>query len=293
MTKAQQIILVFMILALFGVIALLVVTLLNLQETKEQAPMLTVALLPSATDTHIPDTPTPFSVPPTWTPSPSPPPSDTPTPLPTRTPTSLPTASPTFPPTWTPQPTQVVTPSLPGPTTTASLQNPGFEGIKFEEIPGWEWWGQDNFEPGGAYNPDTSYETPFIKQADDPRRLISGPTLQIDAEEHLKFYAHVFQTVTISPTTRVGFQISAGAYADAGVIKMAAGIDPNGGPDCVNAQWSDIVFQNQEQAVQRITSPIITVGPKGQVTVCLYAEPLYAGVSNAAFFDDAELLINP
>jgi hypothetical protein len=186
-----------------------------------------------------------------------------------------------------------VTASLPGPTTTASLENPGFEDITFEEIPGWEWWARDNFEPGGDYDPDTSYELPFIKQADDPRRMISGPTLQIDAEEHLKFYTHVFQTVAISPTTRVGFQVSAGAYADAGAIKVAAGIDPNGGPDCVNAQWGEIAFQNQEQAVRTLTSPIVTAGPDGQVTVCLYAEPLYAGVSNAAFFDDAELLINP
>ena len=39
--------------------------------------------------------------------------------------------------------------------------------------------------------------------------------------------------------------------------------------------------------------PAVVAGASGRVTVCLYAEPLYAAVSNAAFFDDAVLTVGP
>jgi hypothetical protein len=292
MTKGQQIVLALIIVLLFGVTGLLATTLINSKEAT--SPLPTLAIQPTATATRPPtDTPTPITVPPTWTPLPTWTPYPTDTPRPTHTATSPPTISPTFAPTFTPRPTKVVTPSLPGPTTTLGLQNPDFEGIRDNAIPGWSWWAEDNFTPGGDYNPDTSFETPLFKQADDPARFINGPTLQIDAVQHLKFKVHVFQTVPVSPTATVGFQVLAGAYAETGIIRLAAGIDPDGGPDCVNAQWSDIVTLNQEQGVRSIAAPEVVAGRVGRVTVCLYAEPLYAAISNAVFFDDAELIVNP
>jgi hypothetical protein len=289
MTKGQQIILAIVIVMLFGVMGLLAITLINSNQAASSVP--TLAILPTATATRLVDTPTPISVPPTWTPAPTRAPPPTNTPRPTHTATAPPTISPTFAPTFTPRPTKVVTAGPPGPTGTLGLQNPGFEGIGGGTIPGWSWWAEDNFTPGGDYNPDASFDTPLFKQADDPVRFIDGPTLQVDAEEHLKFKVHIFQTVTVSPTAGVRFQVLGGAFSDIGIVQMAAGIDPDGGPDCSNAQWSDAVAVDQEQGVRSIAAPPVVAGRSGRVTVCLYAEPLYAAISNAAFFDDAELTV--
>jgi hypothetical protein len=289
MTKGQQIILAIVIVMLFGVTGLLAITLINSNQAASPAGPL--ANLPTATAARLIDTPTPFTVPPTWTPAPTRTSPATNTPRPTHTATAPPTVSPTFAPTFTPRPTKVVTGTPPGPPDVLGLQNPGFEDVGGGTIPGWSWWAEDNFTPGEAYNPDTSFDTPLFKQADDPVRFIDGPTLQIDAEEHLKFKVHVFQTVTVSPTASVRFQVSGGAYSDIGIVQMAAGIDPDGGPDCTNAQWSDVVAVDQEQGVRSIAAPQVVAGRSGQVTVCLYAEPLYAAISNAAFFDNAEMTV--
>jgi hypothetical protein len=291
MTKSQQIILALIVVLLFGVTGLLAVLLINSREAASPAPVPTLGVQPTATVARLLDTPTLGSAPPTWTLPPTQTPYPTNTPRATPTTTSPPTITPTFAPTFTPRPTQEITASPPGPTGSVGLQNPGFEGVTNEDIPGWSWWAEDNFTPGGDYNPDTSYETPLFKLADDQARLINGPTLQIDAVQHLKFKVHVFQTVPVTPTASVGFQVWAGAFSDSGIIQLAAGIDPDGGPDCDNARWSDIVPLNQEQSVRAIAAPEVTAGPDGKVTVCLYAEPLYAAVSNAAFFDDAELTV--
>jgi hypothetical protein len=171
------------------------------------------------------------------------------------------------------------------------LQNPGFEDVSDDGIPGWSWWAEDNFEPAGEYDPDSSFDTPLFKQADDPLRRISGPTLQVDAVQYLKFKVHIFQTVVVSPTTRVDFRVSAGAFAELGVIWISAGLDPDGGPDCADANWSEPVALDQAQGVRTIAAPRVKAGKDGQVTVCLSAETLYSAVSNAAFFDDAELIL--
>ncbi len=301
MTKRQQLILVILIIALLGVTALLAVTLLQGEKTAQESP--TLAALPTAVSQPPPAalptwTPVAFrtapAVEPTWTLRPTRTPPNTNTPKPPATATPLPTITRTFAPTFTPQPT--ITPTV-SPTATqtapSELVNPGFEGVSADVIPGWSWWAEDNFTPGGPYNPDTSFDTPLFKPADDPVRRINGPTLQIDATQHLKFKVHVFQTVPVSPTMRVGFEVTAGAYSGSGVVQLAAGIDPAGGSDCSKARWSDIVSLNQDTGAQRLVAPRVTAGPDGRVTVCLYAEPLYAAVSNAAFFDDAALTLGP
>jgi hypothetical protein len=293
MTRGQQFVLFIIILMLLGVTVLLAITLFTSDDSATSVPTLAVIDVATALPTLPPgDTATPFTVPPTWTPEPTRTPRFTGTPRPTHTATAPPTISPTFAPTFTPRPTEVVTPSLPGPTTTVGLQNPGFEDVRGNTIPGWNWWAEDNFDPGGDYNPDTSFDTPLFKQADDSVRFIDGPTLQIDAVQHLKFKVNIFQTVPVSPTSRVDFQVMVGAFSDSGVIKLAAGLDPLGGSDCSKARWSDFLLLDQEGGVQTIVAPGVAAGEAGLVTVCLYAEPLYAAISNAAFFDNAELTID-
>jgi hypothetical protein len=203
-----------------------------------------------------------------------------PTPLPPMITIPTPSATPTPSQTPTPAPTIVVRPRL---------QNPGFEGIRDNIIPGWRWWAYDNYS--GVYDPDNSYDTPLFKQADDPTRFINGPTLQIDAAAFLRFKVHVFQVTSIPTNTRVRFQVSAGAYADNEGINLAAGIDPNGGPNCNNARWGEVSATSQADGVVRLLSPDVTVGFSGQATVCLLAEPLSPAVNNAAFFDDAQLIV--
>jgi hypothetical protein len=97
----------------------------------------------------------------------------------------------------------------------------------------------------------------------------------------------------VSPTAKIGFQVQAGAFSDTGLVQMAVGIDPSGGPGCAAAVWSDQVLLDQKQFVQPLVAPQVVAGSNGQVTVCIYAEPFYAAISNAAFFDDAELTVNP
>jgi hypothetical protein len=288
MTRGQQIVLLVILLLLIGVTGLLAVTLIRERNATSAAP--TPAAVFTIAPTRPPlDTSTPVTVPPTWTALPTRTPRDTDTPGPAPTATSPPTITPTFAPTFTPQPTLTASP-LP---LTPTLSNPGFEGVRNNSIPGWSWWAADNFTPGGDYNPDSSFDTPLFKQADDPLRFINGPTLQVDAVQHLKFRVHIYQTVTVSPTARIGFQVMAGAFSDTGLVQMAAGIDPNGGPDCAAAKWSDQVLLDQKQTAQPIVAPQVVAGSDGQVTVCISAEPFFAAVSNAAFFDQAELTVNP
>lgn len=294
MTKGQQAVLFIIVLLLLVVLGLLAVTLMTGKDTASEVPTLAVLITTTALPTRAPsDASIPIDVPPTWTARPTRTSPATNTPGATHTATSLPTITPTFAPTFTPRPTKIVTPTPSGPSATSGLRNPGFGGIGGDTIPGWSWWAEDNFTPGGEYDPDTTFDTPLFKQADDPVRFITGPTLQIDAVEHLKFRVHVFQTVPVSPTAKVGFRVSAGAFSDTGVVKMAAGIDGAGGSDCSNAQWSDEVSLDQAGGVRSIVAPEVVAGRAGWVTVCLYAEPAYAAISNAAFFDDAELTVNP
>jgi hypothetical protein len=291
MTKGQQIVLFVISFLLIGVLGLLVFTLINTDDATSTVP--TLAVHP-ATTVRSPDaTSVSLAAPPTWTAQPTRTEPPTNTPRSTHTATPLPSITPTFAPTFTPLPTEVVTATPPSPTATARLENPGFEGVSAETIPGWNWWAADNYEPGGEYNPDTSYDTPLLKRADDPVRVINGSTLQIDAAQHLKFKTFVYQTVGVPPGATVGFQALASAFSDSGPVQISAGIDPSGGANCENAVWSDVLFLDQGQPVQPIVAPDVAVASDGQVTVCLFAEPLYAAISNAAFFDDAALTVVP
>jgi len=204
-------------------------------------------------------------------------------------PTVLPAVKAPPTPVRTPTPTDKATPG-PRPNTVLRLQNPGFEGIQENLIPGWFWQAVDNYSAGE--DPSSTFDTPSLLQTNDPARMINGPTLQIE-ESFLRFKVHVFQTVSAPPTAIVRFQAWAKAYSDLGGVRLAAGIDPNGGRDCSQARWGEVLTVDQSSGIVQLVAPDVAVGPVGRVTVCLYAETPYSAPSHAAFFDDAALIANP
>lgn len=196
-------------------------------------------------------------------------------------------------PTKAPTPTRTATPTLFGPNTTLRLRNPGFEGIQENFLAGWNWWAENNFEDREQYDPGTSFDTPLFRQADDPNGIINGATLQIDATAFVKYRIHIFQTVSVPPAITVRFQASAKAHSDSGGIMLAAGIDPDGGSDCTQARWGDVLTVDQATGTVRLVAPDVAVGNEGLVTICLYAETILPAYRNTAFLDSAVLIANP
>lgn len=224
--------------------------------------------------------PTAASVP-TWTPTLSP------TPQPTRTPGLTDT------PTTTPTPWPTLTPTLPPTPTPVALENPTFEGVLENSIPGWRTGAFVNWAPGDEFDPATSYAAPRFHQADDPGQWINGPTLQIDTVPWVKLRAWVFQVLPVGAGSRVQFQVQAMGFVKntTGGYVLKVGVDPNGGEGCEAAQWGDERIANQEDGVVTLASPEVVAGQAGQVTVCMFAETQFAQVYHAAFFDDATLTL--
>lgn len=221
--------------------------------------------------------------PPTWTLTSSPTPQSTHTPRPTGTPTQTPTTWPTPTPTLPPTPAPVL------------LENPAFEGISENFVPGWQIGGFVNWAPGEEFDPATSYAAPRFHQADDPHQWINGPTLQIDTVPWVKLRAWVFQKVEVEPGSRVQFQVRAMGFVKetAGGYILKAGVDSDGGEGCEAARWGAEPIVNQNDGVIKLTSPEVVAGQAGQVTVCIFAETQFAQTYHAAFFDDAVLTALP
>lgn len=224
------------------------------------------------------NTPVPATIP-TWTPTPTFTPIPTPLPRETRTPTPTPTRFPTRTPTPTATPVPV------------ELINPEFDMIMPNRIPGWKWGADVNYKPGGAYDPSTSFAEPMFNLADDPARYINNSTLKIETVRWLKFRTWIYQTITVTAGSNIQFQIKSSAFSSIERIIVKAGIDPNGGDGCDHATWGEAKAINQDDGVVKLSSPRVAAGKNGQVTVCFYAEPRYADINNAAFFDQAALII--
>ena len=175
------------------------------------------------------------------------------------------------------------------------LENPTFEGVVENFIPGWQTGAFVNWAAGEDFDPATSYAAPRFHQADDPRQWINGPTLQIDTEPWVKLRAWVFQTVAVEPGSRVRFEVRAvGFVADTHArYILKAGVDPNGGEGCEAARWGGEQLVNQDDGIVELVSPQVLAGTGGRVTVCMFAEPQFAQVYHAAFFDDASLTALP
>lgn len=278
MSRKQRLVVV--ILALGNVIVLAALVFLALASLRAPAaPVPVQTPIPTSTSR-----PTDASFP-TWTPT------SEPVLLPTRTP--RPTSTPA-PPTETPAPW----PTLPQPSPTpaaGSLENPTFDGIAENAIPGWQTGAFVNWAVGDDFDAGTSYAAPRFHQADDPRQWIEGSTLQIDTEQWVKLRAWVFQSLSVQPGSRVVFDARGAAIlSDAsGGYLLKVGVDPAGGEGCDAAQWGEVRQINQGDGIVPLVSPEVVVGEEGRVTVCLFAETQYAQVWHAAFFDDAALTVLP
>ncbi len=219
--------------------------------------------------------------------------------IPTWTLTAAPTTQPTeLPrPTRTPEPTRTPFPTrtpLPTPTPTplppVELLNAEFDLIMPNRIPGWEWDADINWRSGEPYDPQYSYAEPMFTMADDPARRINGSTLKIETGPWLKFRAWMYQTVTVTAGSSVYFQVKANAFSSIDKLIMRAGIDPGGRAGCAGARWGEKII-SQADGIVTIASPRVAVGATNRVTVCIFAEPTYPDTNNAAFFDQAELIV--
>ncbi len=235
----------------------------------------------------------------TWTPTPTMTPRPTLMARPTNTPT----------PTRTPAPTPTETPTAtPMPPIPVKLDGAGFDFLLPNRVPGWEWDAYVNYKSGDEYNAGASYAEPLFTAADDPVRQINGSTLKIETIRWLKFRTWVHQTVTATSGSRVTFRIRAAAFSSLDSLIVKAGIDPAGAGNCNNARWGGEVRINQNSGTITLSSPTVVVVPMenpseeeeegaaeplplGRITVCFFAEPAYPHVNNAAFFDQAELIV--
>ncbi|MBN1976884.1 MAG: hypothetical protein JW918_05735 [Anaerolineae bacterium] len=231
-------------------------------------------------------TDTPF---PTWTLTPTPTPGPTRTPGATRTPTSIPTETFTPGPTFTPAPTNTPTP------TPKPLENPTFDDIRLNDIPGWQTGAFVNWAPGDEFDPGISFAEPRFHPADNPAQRINGSTLQIDTEPWVKLRAWVYQAVDVGPGSRVVFEVRAAAVVKdtAGGYFVKAGVDPDGSEGCDGAEWGSVRQINQGDGVVVLSSPQVVAGEEGRVTLCMFAETQYAQAWHAVFFDDAAITVLP
>ena len=198
-------------------------------------------------------------------------------------------------PTETPTPWPTPTPTLPPTPAPVRLENPAFEGVLENLVPGWQTGAFVNWASGDEFDPVTSYAAPRFHQADDPRQWINGPTLQIDTVPWVKLRAWVFQTVDVEPGSRVQFGVRALGFVEntRGGYILRVGVDPGGGEGCEAAQWGGERIANQQDGVVELASPEVITGQAGRVTVCVFAETQFAQVYHAAFFDDAVLTTLP
>jgi hypothetical protein len=243
----------------------------------------------------------------TWTPQP------TETPRPTLPARLTNTPAPTGTPVPTPTPTETPTPRPPEPVV---LNGADFDFIMPNRIPGWAWDAYVNYKDGDEYEPESSYAEPLFTAADDPAREINGRTLKIETIRWLKYRAWVHQTITLTAGSRVTFQIRAKAFSSLDRLIVKAGIDPTGAGHCYDAVWGAEKRINQDDGTVLLSSPQVVVraqesdaesvdeeeredaditpeATQGRVTLCFFAEPTYAHINNAAFFDRAELTVAP
>jgi hypothetical protein len=175
------------------------------------------------------------------------------------------------------------------------LENPTFDGISGNSIPGWQTGGFVNWKSGDTFDANTSFAAPRFQKADALRPEISGSTLQIDTTPGVKLRAWVFQTAEVEPGSQVQFQVLATGFVKetSGGYILKAGVDPDGAEGCEEAEWGTEQIVNQEDGLVILISPEVSVGEAGRVTVCMFAESQFAQVYHAAFFDEALLTLLP
>lgn len=184
------------------------------------------------------------------------------------------------------------------------LQNPRFE----QGLEGWtSWYYEDivmNKDKGQTASPDLQlslYQPYFMVSEHKWDRETRGKGEDtaaagaVSGRHYTRFRAGFFQSVYVAPGSRVGFTVWVNGFCeDEGQGKcpvlLRAGIDPYGGTDwrSPNIQWVDV--QVSDQQYKMLITPQVQV-PDGRVTVFLWGEPRYPVLYNAAYFDDATLVV--
>ena len=180
------------------------------------------------------------------------------------------------------------------------LQNPSFE----YGTDSWNTWYLQKIvlQEGSKTetNLDASFNAPYFGQSepkwDKESNGAEGAAGMVSGQKWWKFRGGFYQSVDVPAGSRVRFSVWANALcqADNGEkcpVLLRAGINPNGGTtwDSGNIQWVDVQVGNNKYA--QLTTPEVTVGEKGRVTVFTWGEPQYPVIYNAAYFDEASLVV--
>jgi len=177
------------------------------------------------------------------------------------------------------------------------LQNPSFE----YGTDNWSTWAYQKsaLQEGSKSEPDLNltFVMPYFAQSEPSwDKEGDGVAGMVSGQKWSKFRAGYYQTVNVPAGSRVRFSVWVNGLcqADNGdkcPVLLRAGINPNGGTtwDSGNIQWVDV--QVGDSKYKQLTTPEVTVGDKGSVTVFTWGEPQYPVIYNAAYFDEASLIV--
>jgi LysM repeat protein len=157
---------------------------------------------------------------------------------------------------------------------------------------GWVFWSkpEEIVKIGKDLDINNSWYTPmFVPNQDSSRVHSGGQALEIN-NEYRRWRGGVYQTVSATPGTKVIFRIWAQGYTTTGQkMIVRAGIDPNGGTSVDAATWGGTAWPGESYL--QVSTPEVTVGGGGRVTVFTLAEAPSPDQKTAIFFDDASLEI--
>ncbi len=178
------------------------------------------------------------------------------------------------------------------------LQNPSFEG----GTGGWDTWSHqvEVMQSDNKKQPDLdqSYYAPTFMTSEQKwdKEGEGNGAGALSGEKWRKFRAGFRQQVDVPAGARVQFSVWVNELCQAddgsrcGVV-LKAGIDPSGGTDWQSGgiQWVGTEIANSKYV--QLVSPEVTVGASGKVTVYTWGEPKEPVLYNAAYFDEANLVV--
>jgi hypothetical protein len=145
---------------------------------------------------------------------------------------------------------------------------------------------------------DKSFETPYFGPSEPnwDKSGIEGSAGMVSGAKWWKFRAGFYQSVDVPAGSRVRFSVWANGLCEADdgskcPVLLRAGINPNGGTtwDSSNILWVEAQVGNTKYV--QLSTQEVTVGPNGRVTVFTWGEPQSPVIYNAAYFDDASLIV--
>jgi hypothetical protein len=150
-------------------------------------------------------------------------------------------------------------------------------------------------------DPEASYFAPTFMPSESKwnRGADGGLAASVSGQQYKKFRAGFYQTVSVPAGSRVRLSVWGNGlcrHVDGtlcGVI-IKAGIDPNGDTNWRSGsiQWVETqVSSNSPGGYAQLTTGEVTVGVSGRVTVFTWGEPTFPVLYNAAYFDDALLVV--